>query len=129
MPARSATVDPLAAQDAAEVRQQEVDDAHRGTRGEESLGIRKVVADQGHFVTGRLRSCIASRKWPQGRITSPPGDRARLLRRNIIRPKRPLGADRTCYGLARILRGASPRLCETMDPVEQAPIPGAVQNN
>ena len=42
-------VDALAAQHAAEIRQQEVEDPHGRTRGEESLGIRKLVADQGHL--------------------------------------------------------------------------------
>ena len=41
-------VDALAAQHAAEIGEQEVDDPHRRTRSEESLGIRKLVADQGH---------------------------------------------------------------------------------
>ena len=46
----------LAAQDAAEVGQQQVHDLDRGARGEESLGIRKVIPEQGHVVTRRLRS-------------------------------------------------------------------------
>ena len=41
-------VDALAAQHAAEIGEQEVDDPHRRTRREESLGIRKLVANQGH---------------------------------------------------------------------------------
>jgi hypothetical protein len=45
-------VNPLAAQHPAEVGQQEIDDAHRGTRREESVGIRKFVADQGHSSPG-----------------------------------------------------------------------------
>ena len=62
----------LAAQHAAEIGEQKIHDPHRGTRGEESLGIRMQVPDEGHSSPGRLRSCIARRSWPRGRITSPP---------------------------------------------------------
>ncbi len=45
-------VHPLAAQHAAEIGQQEIDDAHRGAGGEEGLGIRKFVPDEGHSTPG-----------------------------------------------------------------------------
>ncbi len=45
-------VDALAAQDAAEIRQQEVEELHRGMGGEKGLGIGEIVADQGHASPG-----------------------------------------------------------------------------
>src|SRR6185295_8079080 len=64
-------VDALAPQYAAEIREQQIDDPHGGARGEKRFGIREFVPDEGHYSPGRLRSCIARREWPRGRITTP----------------------------------------------------------
>ena len=117
----------LAAQDAAQIRHQKSTTRTAGCAARKASAFAKssrtrAISHLAFKILYRVPDVAA------GQDNQPPVGRARFLRCNIIRPETPLRADRTRYSLP-ILRGASPPVCETMDPVEQASIPGAVQNN